>query len=223
VQAHAQQVASGFRKAFRSASNTAFCAGSRPAPSSWFGGDCSRRASLPSGDVKSATRASGVQRPSAVRLARRRAESRPRAMMMLSPMLAREDILDGSAQRHRDTAPRRYATEKQVHDSVASMESWEESSDVSTEGRGVSACGLCEEIESTALSAIAMYVPVATFICVAWLASLADGWSAPGHLVTAALAQRHLSSRAAAAVSRDLGSYSPFYPSENDFVTAAEW
>ena len=49
------------------------------------------------------------------------------------------------------------------------------------------------------------------------------GWGAPGHMVTASLAERHLSAGAAAAAASDLQVLKPLYPTESEFVTAADW
>jgi len=48
-------------------------------------------------------------------------------------------------------------------------------------------------------------------------------WGAPGHMVTASLAERHLSAGAAAAAASDLQVLKPLYPTESEFVTAADW
>jgi hypothetical protein len=63
----------------------------------------------------------------------------------------------------------------------------------------------------------------ASLLLLAACARGAAGWGAPGHMVTAALAERHLSSGAAAAASADLGTFRGLYPTESDFVTAADW
>jgi hypothetical protein len=59
--------------------------------------------------------------------------------------------------------------------------------------------------------------------CVASAPLTASGWGAPGHMTTAALAERHLSGGAAAAASADLATFRSLYPTESDFVTAADW
>lgn len=48
-------------------------------------------------------------------------------------------------------------------------------------------------------------------------------WGAPGHMVTASLGERHLSAGAAAAASADLATFKALYPTESEFVTAADW
>ena len=48
-------------------------------------------------------------------------------------------------------------------------------------------------------------------------------WGAPGHMTTASLAQRHLSEGAAASASADLAVFKTLYPTESEFVTAADW
>jgi hypothetical protein len=59
--------------------------------------------------------------------------------------------------------------------------------------------------------------------CAACAPHGASGWGAPGHMTTAALAERHLSGGAAAAASADLATFRSLYPTESDFVTAADW
>ena len=48
-------------------------------------------------------------------------------------------------------------------------------------------------------------------------------WGAPGHMTTAALAERHLSAGAAASAAADLATFKALYPTESEFVTAADW
>ena len=48
-------------------------------------------------------------------------------------------------------------------------------------------------------------------------------WGAPGHMVTASLAERHLSAGAAASAAADLAAFKSLYPTESEFVTAADW
>ena len=48
-------------------------------------------------------------------------------------------------------------------------------------------------------------------------------WGAPGHMVTASLAERHLSAGAAASAASDLQVFKSLYPTESEFVTAADW
>ena len=54
-------------------------------------------------------------------------------------------------------------------------------------------------------------------------ATRAAAWGAPGHMTTAALAQRHLTDGAAAAATADLTAFKSLYPTESEFVTAADW
>ncbi len=48
-------------------------------------------------------------------------------------------------------------------------------------------------------------------------------WGAQGHMTTAALGERHLSEGAAAAAAADLATFKTLYPTESQFVTAADW
>ena len=50
-----------------------------------------------------------------------------------------------------------------------------------------------------------------------------QAWGTPGHMVTASLAERHLSEGAAAAAASDLQVLKTLYPTESEFVTAADW
>ncbi len=63
---------------------------------------------------------------------------------------------------------------------------------------------------------------VALLLCAAAVPS-GEAWGAPGHMATAALAQRHLSGGAAQAAASDLTTFRELYPTESDFVTAADW